>query len=140
MTAESDVLKTNDAFYAAFAARDLSDMEELWARTGPVSCVHPGWDVLLNRDEIIASWSNIFSSPDAPNISHQNGNVQFLLNRDIALVTCQELIDGRPALIATNIYVNTYSRYGWTMVHHQAGHFDDALSQPVPGTTVISKS
>ena len=37
------VLFTNEAFYRAFADRDLAAMDGLWSRHGSVTCIHPGW-------------------------------------------------------------------------------------------------
>ena len=39
------LLAANEAFYRAFASRDAEAMAGLWARTVPVACIHPGWDV-----------------------------------------------------------------------------------------------
>jgi hypothetical protein len=36
------VLFANEAFYRAFADRDIDAMDALWARGEPVLCIHPG--------------------------------------------------------------------------------------------------
>jgi len=36
-------LFANEAFYRAFADRDIDAMDALWARGEPVLCIHPGW-------------------------------------------------------------------------------------------------
>lgn len=115
--AEADlILFANGAFYHAFAARDLPAMTALWARTAPVTCIHPGWDVITEREEIIASWRAIFAGPNPPDIRCQDARVHAY--RDIAVVTCHEIITGA-ALTATNIFVREGD--GWKIVHHQAG-------------------
>ncbi|MEJ2131981.1 MAG: nuclear transport factor 2 family protein, partial [Gammaproteobacteria bacterium] len=62
------VLFANDAFYLAFRERDLNAMERLWARNSPVVCIHPGWNPLTSRQEIMASWEAILTNPEAPRI------------------------------------------------------------------------
>ncbi|MEK6609286.1 MAG: nuclear transport factor 2 family protein, partial [Myxococcota bacterium] len=51
---EDDVLAANESFYAAFAARDADAMEALWATGVPVACVHPGWDAIRGREDVVA--------------------------------------------------------------------------------------
>ena len=65
MTADTDaaVLAANAAFYSAFATRDMTAMSELWAAEAPVACTHPGWPVLLGRDDVLASWRGILENP-----------------------------------------------------------------------------
>ena len=46
------VLFANEAFYQAFAARDLAAMEEVWAHHCPVACIHPGWPPLHGRQAV----------------------------------------------------------------------------------------
>ena len=43
---EAAVLFANEAFYRAFADRDMDAMAALWAADGPVACIHPGWPAL----------------------------------------------------------------------------------------------
>ena len=56
---EEEVLRANESFYAAFASRDLGAMDSLWARESPVACLHPGWNLLSGRDEVMRSWRGI---------------------------------------------------------------------------------
>jgi hypothetical protein len=110
------LLFANDAFYLAFAARDMAAMEEVWSKVAPVACIHPGWGALTGRDEVLESWAAIIANPDSPDIvvhaplPHLYGDVGF--------VVCYEEIGGQ-YLIATNVFVRDGSI--WRMVHHQAG-------------------
>ena len=110
------LLFANEAFYLAFADRDMEAMEAAWSATAPVACIHPGWGVLTGRDEVLESWAAIIANPDSPTIRvhapepHLYGNVGF--------VVCYEEIAGQ-YLIATNIFIRDGSV--WRMVHHQAG-------------------
>ena len=38
---EADVLAANAVFYQAFATRDVTAMEAIWAVEAPVACTHP---------------------------------------------------------------------------------------------------
>ena len=115
------ILFANEAFYRAFADRDTSAMTEVWAETAPVSCIHPGWGLLEDRDEVLQSWQAILTNPGSPAIichaprAHMQG--------EMAYVICYEEIDGN-YLIATNIFVHEGRR--WRLVHHQAGPTVDA--------------
>ncbi|HEY6335991.1 MAG TPA: nuclear transport factor 2 family protein, partial [Alphaproteobacteria bacterium] len=65
---EATVLAVNEAFYRAFADRDLTAMDKVWARVVEVACVHPGWAPLYGRDAVMESWAGILSNPSAPDI------------------------------------------------------------------------
>jgi hypothetical protein len=54
MTEKDRVLSANLEFYRAFARRDVEAMDGLWARTLPVSCIHPGWMALREREAVLA--------------------------------------------------------------------------------------
>src|SRR5262245_20950687 len=124
-SAESEVLAANEAFYAAFSHRDAAAMDGLWAAVAPVACIHPGWDVLTGREEVMESWRAILESPSAPRIRCNRPTAQVL--GEAAFVVCLEEISSAAAgteLIATNIFAREAGV--WKMVHHQAG--------PVAGT------
>jgi ketosteroid isomerase-like protein len=54
-----------ERFYAAFEARDLDGMSDLWVHDDTVACTHPGWATLHGWAAVSASWFAIFdqSSP-----------------------------------------------------------------------------
>jgi hypothetical protein len=110
------VLFANEAFYQAFAERDIEAMEELWSRAAPVSCIHPGWGVIFGREEVMRSWIAIITSEGAPQITY-HGAVASLYG-DTAFVVCFEML-GENVLIATNVFVR--EGHIWKIVHHQAG-------------------
>src|ERR1700730_6675332 len=62
------VLSANRAFYRAFSERDVEAMDQIWAPTGAVVCLHPGQAPLLARAEIMASWRAILRHPEAPKV------------------------------------------------------------------------
>lgn len=116
MTDADAVLAANLEFYRAFTMRDLAAMEALWARNSPVSCLHPGWAALTDRDTVIASWHGILSNPEAPRIACFDERV--MMFGDAALVLCEEELDGG-TLAASNLFVREGD--GWRIAHHHAG-------------------
>src|SRR3954452_11592262 len=60
---ERAVLAANRAFYAAFEARDLDAMSDLWEHSDRAACVHPGWTLLRGWAAVGASWMALFQGP-----------------------------------------------------------------------------
>jgi hypothetical protein len=110
------VLFTNEAFYIAFAGRDLAAMDELWAKRSAVTCIHPGWLPLAGRVAVMESWQAILSSPSSPAIACWNASAHLL--GEVAYVLCHEQLE-HGYLAATNVFVREEG--AWRMVHHQAG-------------------
>lgn len=123
------VLFANEAFYSAFVRADLEAMDALWAREGPVTCIHPGWDALTTRRAVIASWRDIFSGGDTSSIGFYGAQPHLL--GDIALVICYEKLPSA-VLIATNVFRR--DGRSWRIVHHQAGRLNaPPPEEPAPG-------
>lgn len=119
------VIAANASFYDAFVRRDLAAMERLWAEEAPVACIHPGWDVLAGREDVLDSWRRILSQPTAPEVAYRDAQV--MLYASFALVTCQELVAG-VTLAAANAFV--YESGRWRMVMHQASQVARAAPWP----------
>jgi len=111
-----EALFANDAFYLAFAARDISHMDALWALESPVICVHPGWPALTRRDQIIESWTRILNNPDQKPIDVY-GAEAFAIGSNIAVV-CYEELEGN-IMVATNLYVREQEKI--LLACHQSG-------------------
>ncbi len=122
-----DVLLANDSFYQAFAGRDVDRMEEVWARRAPVACVHPGWQPLMGRDAVMASWRGILRGPGAPDITCTEAICHVV--GDGAFVVCIERLDGG-TLVATNVFIREDG--AWRIIHHQAGAIADDLDEQRP--------
>src|SRR3989442_6650857 len=102
-TAEREVLEANAAFYAAFAQRDAEAMDALWAREVPVACLHPGWEPLSGREEVVSSWRRILLGGGAPpDISCEGASAH--VAGEAAWVVCAEIVPGG-SLAATNIFL-----------------------------------
>ena len=113
---EEAVLFANEAFYSAFAARDIGAMDALWARSLPVACIHPGWGPLEDRRSVMQSWTDILGSGHSPAVSCRAAKAYML--GPVAFVVCFEVLDNG-FLVATNIFAREAG--SWKMTHHQAG-------------------
>jgi len=111
-----EILTANRRFYEAFASADLGAMDEVWAREAPVSCVHPGWAALVEREEIMMSWQAILAG-EAPT-ELVLGEAEAHAGEIMAYVVCTETI-GEAQLVATNVFVREGE--DWKLAHHQAG-------------------
>ena len=113
---EVEVLAQNRAFYAAFRQRDLDSMDELWAQHAKVACVHPGWQPIRGREQVMASWRAILGQSSVPQVRCADASAHVM--GDTAFVLCEELL-GEGRLVATNIFVREDDN--WRLVHHQSG-------------------
>lgn len=113
---EEDVLEANQAFYSAFNQKDIGAMDAVWARSVPVGCIHPGWNVLIGRELVMESWERILENPSQPKVFSGGASVSIMGN--VAIVTCREMVTGAP-LAATNVFVREDG--AWRLVHHQSG-------------------
>jgi len=125
------VRRANDRFYAAFEARDLDAMSDLWAHDPEVTCVHPGWSTLRGWGQVAASWAALFNGPQ---------HLQFIVTEasvvvagDIAWVTCAENLLADDSGGATIAVLNLFGRDQagrWRMLAHHGSpvmsrSFDD---------------
>jgi hypothetical protein len=80
-------------------------------------CIHPGWDVLVGRGEVLDSWRDILGGVGPPIVATR---ARAVIAGEVAMVTCLEGgHDEPPSLIATNTFVREQGR--WKMIHHHAG-------------------
>jgi hypothetical protein len=113
---EVEVIERNRAFYTAFRRRDMATMETIWAQSAKVACIHPGWQAIRGRGEVLASLRAILSQDVVPRIRCEDVSVHLV--GDAAFVICEEVLrEGR--LVATNIF--TRENGDWRLLHHQAG-------------------
>lgn len=109
----AEVLAANGDFYQAFAKGDTRAMDRLWAVENPVSCLHPGWPIILGRYRVMASWRAILRRPP-PIHCREPRIVPF---DRMTLVICCEAIDNG-LLTASNLFVREDDE--WRLVHHQS--------------------
>jgi SnoaL-like domain len=115
MFARDAVLFANEAFYQAFANADVAAMDAVWARNVPVTCIHPGWHVLNDREHVMEVWRRIFASEEQPPLICRSPEA--FVAGDSAFVICYEQLPDA-VMVATNIFVR--HRQQWRMVHHQS--------------------
>ena len=122
------VLAANRAFYRAFNERDSDAMDQVWAPSGAMVCLHPGQNPLLDRAEILASWRGILKHPNAPKVRCSD---EWVIGRTgLATVICREIL-ADVQLMATNTFVRTAD--GWRMVGHHSGPVPTVeRAQPTP--------
>jgi len=116
MSETAKLLFANDAFYNAFSSRDANAMDALWAHQTPATCIHPGWQALTSREDVMESWRAILGNPSAPRIACRGA--QGVIRGDVGLVVCYEMID-KAVLVASNVFVREGD--AWLLMHHQAG-------------------
>jgi ketosteroid isomerase-like protein len=117
-TADVDAVRAaNQAFYAAFEARDIDAMSDVWEHSDRVACTHPGWRTLHGWGEVSGSWFALFRGPT---------EMQFILTEertelfgDTAWVTVDENLISEQVggtVAAVNAFVRSDGR--WLMVLH----------------------
>jgi ketosteroid isomerase-like protein len=140
---EAAVAAANSAYYAAFEARDLDLMAEVWEHSDRSVVTHPGWPTLHGWARVLGSWDAIFSN---------TAFIQFVLTDEVvhvsgatAWVTCDENIlqsgssreggedvaelqGGRVA--AVNVFVHDEGR--WRMVLHHGSPVATGDGEPDP--------
>ena len=116
MSEREALLFANEAFYRAFVDRDFAAMDAVWAKDGPIACIHPGWPPLSGREAVIESWRRILANDESPQIVCRQPTAY--LFGDVAMVICFETV-GAASLVATNVFRRDGRQ--WRMVHHQAG-------------------
>jgi ketosteroid isomerase-like protein len=119
------VLAANRAFYAAFEARDMDAMSDLWEHSDRAVCVHPGWGRLAGWASISASWFALFQNDQ---------HLQFILTNesvavvgDIAWVSCDENLLSDTEVGGTVAAMNLFARAddAWRLVvHHGSSVLD----------------
>jgi ketosteroid isomerase-like protein len=121
----ADVEAANAAFYRAFEALDLAEMDHVWAHGEHVRCVHPGWPLLCGWDAVRASWERIFDNTEEMRFTLSEVAVN--VKGDLAWVTGIENILSEAgqrvsvtAILATNLFERT--DVGWRLIHHHASH------------------
>ena len=111
------------AFYAAFEQLDLPAMENLWARSVHVSCVHPGWDLVLGFEAVMQSWKGIFEGTGEIHFRSEDLQVTagptmgWVVSREILTTTAQST-PVENTLSAVNTYV--LETGVWRIAHHHA--------------------
>lgn len=111
----------NEAFYAAFASLDLERMTGLWAQKANVTCVHPGWDLVVGQEAVSQSFRSVFEGTSQ--IQFRIEIASITAGPDLGWVVCREIlltdVQGMPvenAMTAVNAFVREDGV--WRVAHH----------------------
>lgn len=115
------VIAANAAFYRAFESLELKRMEGVWLQAPSITCVHPGWGLLVAWGPAMESWHRIFANALAMHFTLTNVRVDVV--GDLAWVVLTENIESRQRdgthtsqVQATNLFQRQGDR--WLLVHH----------------------
>lgn len=115
------VLAANEAFYSAFAARDLKIMTSLWWQGSSSICIHPGSSPIVGWTDIRDSWGSIFQNTNSLEIDTEIIKVE--VDQALAYVLLREIVlqsnRGRKIKaqsLATNIFQKMAQK--WYLVSH----------------------
>jgi len=129
-TDEAEVLTANQAFYQALAELNIEKMISIWWQENWISCLHPGWDLLLGWEEVMESWRNIFNSTTQMRVDIARPLVR--VQGDVAWVSCVENVTSTyetgfetAVMEATNILVRRNGE--WRMAHHHSTTLPDRV-------------
>lgn len=120
------LLAANAAYYRAFQAGDYIAMAAVWADEG-VSCIHPGWQVIEGRAEVLESYRQILANPEQEPVTCSQEHI--IISGDMARILCVETVAGE-ILAATNLFIRTGG--SWQLVHHHAGPVAVRMPTPPP--------
>jgi ketosteroid isomerase-like protein len=120
---EHAIRQANASFYEAFERLDLERMQRLWARSVQVTCVHPGWDMVVGYDAVLQSWRMIFEGTSEVRMRVEDPHISG--GADHAWLVCREVLfttlSGQAVenvLTATNTFVKEEGL--WKIAHHHA--------------------
>ncbi|CAN5239770.1 nuclear transport factor 2 family protein [soil metagenome] len=138
---DPSILEQNEAFYAAFNARDATAMAALWSEEAPCACLHPSSPPIHGREAVLRSWSQILGSPNAPLVACERTEIRRY--GTTAIVACFERVGERRSdkrtiavLAATNVFVLERGR--WRLVHHHSSPIGTAMRETAPDPRVLN--
>jgi len=135
MDERTAVIEANTAFYRAFESLDLGRMEGAWLHAASVTCVHPGWSLLVGWGPVMASWQRIFANTVTMRFNITDVRTEVV--GELAWVVCTENLQSaqhgeavNAQLQATNVFQRRDGR--WWIVHHHASPVSPQLSEAMP--------
>ncbi|MFN0207998.1 MAG: nuclear transport factor 2 family protein [Planctomycetota bacterium] len=117
------VSRANLKFYRAFESLDYDKMAAVWLRADYVKCVHPGAEMIIGYDAVMASWRSIFEHTERIRFSARDIDVRVMGN--IGWITLTEYVESgfseheRGTVVAAS---NLFERKGndWFIIMHHA--------------------
>ena len=134
--AEESVEQANEAFFQAWSGRDLRAMDELWAKEGYASAIHPAHPIpFLGWESVRAGWQELFArDPDV--VVHSHGGTRHVAG-PVAWVADSTMLASIPAhgglavlysVLSTKIFEERKGE--WLLIHyhaHRTAHATHAL-------------
>ncbi len=135
--AEKEIQRINKRFYESICTSNLSMMEDLWAKTQDVKCIHPGCSIIMGWEKIRESWQKIFNSGGFANT--EVSNVYIEVNDSSAWLNCTERISYvvRDQVIITVVQTTNIfevNKEQWNVVLHHAS------PMPIPRSEFSTKT
>jgi ketosteroid isomerase-like protein len=112
------LLAANEAFYAAFEARDMDALSDLWEHSDRAFCTHPGWPTLRGWAPIASSFAALFQS--AQSLQFILTECQVSVAGEAGWVSVDENLlgdQGGATVAALNLFLRTEAGQ-WRMVGH----------------------
>jgi ketosteroid isomerase-like protein len=118
-----EAARANRAFYKAFEKLDIEAMRAAWLADPSIKCIHPGGEILIGPERVLASWEAIFRGTRKIRFEIQDLSVE--IRGELAWATNVERIlsstdEGtvQSEAAATNLFVKSGDE--WKMVLHHA--------------------
>ncbi|MEW6414807.1 MAG: nuclear transport factor 2 family protein [Pseudomonadota bacterium] len=110
------------AFYAAFEARSLDAMMDVWAHDEHIACLHPLAAPLNGRLAVAAGWKSLFEAAGQfrmqVELAHEIRSADQVIRIVREYLTIGQETEPRPPILATNVFRRDGE--GWRMVLHHA--------------------
>jgi ketosteroid isomerase-like protein len=127
-----EIAQANRAFYHAFEALKIEEMEKVWAKDADIQCGHPGWRMLRGWGPVMQSWRRIFEN--TPSMQFTLTDVKIEIRGEVGWVTLYENINSSiegqnysAAVLTTNIFQKTEE--GWRMILHHGSSVSEPPDQ-----------
>lgn len=123
-----------EAFYLAFAQRDLEAMMRVWQNSEEISCIHPMSQPFIGQEAVRDSWRQIFANSPEMQISLSDQRIQQYNGMAIHQVTENILrrdTGQRIMILSTNIY-RRHMENGWRLLLHHASAIPPAERREPP--------
>jgi ketosteroid isomerase-like protein len=137
----TDVEAANLAFYEAFNLCDVNRMEQIWAQSPYVRCIHPGWEPVVGWPYVRQSWADIFESMDSIDFKLEDVHVEVVgesARVNLVAHASVKTVDNdvfQTTVVATTIFDKIDDQ--WLIVLHHSSHLleDDIDQEQLEGFT-----
>lgn len=128
---EMGILSANQEFFAAFKARDIERMSNLWHSGDHSCCIHQAKRPVHGHQAVMESWTRAFRERKRRNADYTTQSVVIRDNIGRIVVTSEK---------ANSVITNFFERtpQGWRMWCHQEGAIEPVKQAPVIATLARS--